>query len=79
MKLNPSGVIPVIFASSVLLFPLQIAQMLGTRVGWLADVAYWLRPGGVWYLVFYTLLIIFFAYFYTQVTLNPMELAKNIR
>jgi preprotein translocase subunit SecY len=78
-KINPSGVIPVIFASSVLTFPLQIAQSLGPDVRWLQSVAVWLQPGGAPYLIVYTVLIIFFAYFYTQVTLNPIEIAKNIR
>jgi preprotein translocase subunit SecY len=78
-KLNPSGVIPVIFASSVLVFPLQIAQSLGARVAWLARLASWLRPNGAAYVIGYTLLIIFFAYFYTQVTLNPVEISKHIR
>ncbi len=78
-KINPSGVIPVIFASSILQFPLQIAGNLGSRVKWLGDFAYWFRFGGAPYLVVYTLLIIFFAYFYTQVTLNPTEIAKQIR
>lgn len=78
-KINPSGVIPVIFASSVMTFPLQIAQGMGPGVRWLQSVAYWLRPDGSAYLVTYTLLIVFFAYFYTQVTLNPIEIAKNIR
>jgi preprotein translocase subunit SecY len=78
-KINPSGVIPVIFASSVLVFPLQIAQNLGPRIEWLSRFASWLRPNGFPYVVAYTLLIIFFAYFYTQVTLNPVEISKNIR
>jgi preprotein translocase subunit SecY len=71
-KINPSGVIPVIFASSVLTFPLQIAGNIGAKVKWLSDFAYWLRPNGAPYLILYTLLIIFFAYFYTQVSLNPV-------
>jgi preprotein translocase subunit SecY len=78
-KINPSGVIPVIFASSVLVFPLQIAQNLGSRVDWLSRFASWLRPNGIPYIIAYTGLIIFFAYFYTQVTLNPIEISKNIR
>jgi preprotein translocase subunit SecY len=78
-KVNPSGVIPVIFASSVLLFPVQIAQSLGSRIEWLSRLAAWLRPNGFAYEVAYALLIIFFAYFYTQVTLNPVEISKNIR
>ena len=78
-KLNPSGVIPIIFASSFLMFPLQIAGNLGAAVPWLASVANFLRPHDWPYLTIYTLLIIFFAYFYTQVTLNPIEISKQIR
>jgi preprotein translocase subunit SecY len=78
-KINPSGVIPVIFASSVLTFPLQIAQSLGPDVRWLRNLSVWLRPDATPYLIVYTMLIIFFAYFYTQVTLNPIEISKNIR
>ncbi|MDR0683615.1 MAG: preprotein translocase subunit SecY [Spirochaetaceae bacterium] len=78
-KINPSGVIPVIFASSILTFPLQIASTVGGNVPWLAAISRALTPRGVLYNVLYVLLIVFFAYFYTQVTLNPIEIAKNIR
>ena len=78
-KINPSGVIPIIFASSFLTFPLQIASSLGPNVRWLSRVAAVLSPAGLLYNVLLVLLIIFFAYFYTQVTLNPTEIAKNIR
>lgn len=78
-KINPSGVIPVIFASSLLTFPLQIAQSFGVQAKWLRDFSYWLRPSGFWYNFFYVLFIVFFAYFYTQVSLNPQEISKNIR
>ena len=78
-KINPSGVIPVIFASSILIFPLQIAQNLGSRWEWLSRLAAWLHPNGAPYVIFYALLILFFAYFYTQATLNPIEIAKQIR
>jgi preprotein translocase subunit SecY len=78
-KINPSGVIPVIFASSILVFPLQIAQSLGGQVSWLSKFASWLRPDGVPYVIIYASLIVFFAYFYTQVTLNPIEISRNIR
>ena len=78
-KINPSGVIPVIFASSFLTFPLQIASNLGPNVKWLNSLASFLRPDGLWYNIFYVILIVFFAYFYTQVTLNPTEIAKQIR
>jgi preprotein translocase subunit SecY len=78
-KINPSGVIPVIFASSILMFPLQIAQTVGGNLPWLATAARWLNPQGTFYNILYVLLIVFFAYFYTQVTLNPIEIAKQIR
>ncbi len=78
-KINPSGVIPVIFASSVMTFPLQILGGMGVKVRWMGTLAYWFRPSGWLYLTTYTLLIIFFAYFYTQVTLNPQEISKQIR
>lgn len=78
-KINPSGVIPVIFASSFLQFPLQIATSLGPDVRWLNRLAAFLTPTGLWYNIFLVMLIIFFAYFYTQVQFNPAEIAKNIR
>ena len=79
LKLNPSNVIPVIFASALLSFPLQIASSLGTRVRWMARFAEWLNPQGAPYLIIYTLLIIAFAFFYTQISMNPVEMAKQIR
>ncbi|MCX7023499.1 MAG: preprotein translocase subunit SecY [Spirochaetes bacterium] len=78
-KVNPSGVIPVIFASSLLTFPLQFAQMMGPNVKWLRDFAYFLRPAGIAYNITYVLFIVFFAYFYTQVSLNPTEISRQIR
>ena len=81
-KINPSGVIPVIFASSFLTFPLQIVSSIGASKAsatWVSKLSYILQPTGITYNVLLVLLIIFFAYFYTQVTLNPTEIAKNIR
>jgi preprotein translocase subunit SecY len=78
-KINPSGVIPVIFASSILTFPLQISGTLGVNAKWLRDFSYFLSPRGFWYNFLYVALIVFFAYFYTQVTLNPQQISKNIR
>jgi preprotein translocase, SecY subunit len=78
-KINPSGVIPVIFASSILQFPIQIASTMGVNWKWMRDFEYWIRPSGFWYNFLYVALIIFFAYFYTQVTLNPAQISKNIR
>lgn len=78
-KINPSGVIPIIFASSFLTFPLMLSQMWGSNVSWLASVARFLRSDGWGYNIMYVVLIIFFAYFYIQVALNPTEIAKQIR
>jgi len=78
-KINPSGVIPVIFASSILTFPIQIASMVGENVTWLKALSRILTPRGTLYNMLYVMLIVFFAYFYTQVSLNPVEIAKNIR
>ena len=75
-KINPSGVIPVIFASTLLSFPLQLGY--NSNIGWLRAIAEFLDPQGAAYLIIYTLLIIAFAFFYTQVSLNPIEMAKNI-
>ena len=79
-KINPSGVIPVIFASSILTIPVQLAQGLssGSSTFW-SRVAVVMDPYSWFYLALYTLLIVFFAYFYTQVSLNPVEISKQIR
>lgn len=79
-KINPSGVIPVIFASSILTIPVQLASSLGSGGGefW-GKMAVAFDTSGPLYLILYTLLIIFFAYFYTQVTLNPIEISRQIR
>lgn len=81
-KINPSNVIPLIFASSLLMLPLQLVSMIGSNQNssrWVARLSTILTPHGLWYNVLLVILIVFFAYFYTQVTLNPTEIAKNIR
>ncbi len=81
-KINPSNVIPLIFASSLLTLPLQLVSMIGNNqdsARWVARLSAVLTPNGLWYNVLLVILIVFFAYFYTQVTLNPIEIAKNIR
>lgn len=81
-KVNPSNVMPLIFASSLLTFPIQLIQMFGSNQNgarWIASLSRVLTPNGLWYNILFMLLIIFFAYFYTQVTLNPTEIAKQIR
>ncbi|MCR4398492.1 MAG: preprotein translocase subunit SecY [Firmicutes bacterium] len=77
MKINQAGVIPVIFASSVLAFPATIASFFASP--WaraLEQVFDYRRPG---YMIAYTLLIVFFTYFYTAVTFNPIEISNNMK
>ena len=75
LKINTSGVIPPIFASSILVFPATIA----TFVPALKDYASYLTPGGLTYDVIYVGLIVFFCYFYTAVTFNPVDVADNLK
>src|SRR6056297_2497830 len=77
MKINQAGVIPVIFASSVLLFPGVIAQVL--PYDWAQNFASMIRPGSTLYLILYGLMILFFTYFYTAITFNPEEVAENMK
>jgi preprotein translocase subunit SecY len=77
LKINVSGVIPPIFASSILMFPTQIANMSGSN--FLQDMASVLHPADWRYNTIYTLLVIFFAYFYTAVQFNPVEVADNLK
>jgi preprotein translocase subunit SecY len=81
LKVNQSGVIPVIFASSILSFPALIASVLGDSANGVQD---WIQRNlvnhqGWWYISFYTLLIIFFSYFYTAIAFNPAQQADIIR
>ena len=83
IKVNQSGVIPIIFALSLLQFPLTITYFLKADSGFTAFVTKWLSPSGmpgVWvYGVLNVVLIIFFTYFYTQATFNPIEVADNMK
>ena len=79
LKLNTGGVIPVIFASSMLAVPQTIAGFIFTDVPWLRDVARQLDYNMPLYNLMYFLLIIFFAYFYTSIIFNPVEAADNMK
>ena len=79
LKLNTSGVIPPIFASSLLLLPATIASFSQNQTGWLAEMGAWLGRGHPIYLGLYVALIIFFTFFYTAVVFNPAETADNLR
>jgi preprotein translocase subunit SecY len=75
LKVNTAGVIPPIFASSILLFPASLASWFP----FLSKVSDAVRPGEWIYNVLYVLLIVFFAYFYTAVTFNPVDVADNLK
>lgn len=78
-KINPTGVIPIIFASAIILIPSQLAQMLGNEYPTFSNVVAYLSPGQLPYMIFYALLVIFFAYFYTFVQFNPVEISDNLK
>ena len=77
LRVNMAGVIPVIFAASLLAFPATIGQLTGT--GWGQDLSDFFVAGQAPYLIFECLLIILFTYFYTAVTFNPVDQADNLR
>ena len=80
LKLNTSGVIPPIFASSLLLFPLTIASFYGAGSGGiLQTISTYLAHGQPLYIVAYVALIVFFCFFYTSVVFNPAETADNLK
>lgn len=78
LKINYAGVIPVIFASSLLMFPATIGQMLG-RNSWMGRVANMLSPGSWVYLALFVLLILFFTYFWTATQFNPEQIASDMK
>ena len=84
LKLNTAGVIPPIFASSLLLLPITVAQFTNQQTGpgggdWITYITSQLGPGQPLYLVLFISLIIFFAFFYTAIVFNPEETADNLR
>ncbi|HKY22327.1 MAG TPA: preprotein translocase subunit SecY [Vicinamibacterales bacterium] len=80
LKVNTGGVIPVIFASSILAFPATIGQMFASDPGhWIMRVTDQLQMGMPLYVLLYITLIIFFAYFYTAIIFNPDDVAENMR
>ncbi|GAB5471698.1 MAG: preprotein translocase subunit SecY [Rhodospirillales bacterium] len=80
LRLNPSGVIPPIFASSLLLMPLTVANFSGdTGPAWLSFVTAYLGPGQPLYMLLYAGMIIFFAFFYTSIVFNPNDTADNLK
>lgn len=80
LKINTSGVIPPIFASSILLLPTTIASFTaGQGPGWLQTVTAWLGHGQPLYIAMFVALIVFFSFFYTAVVFNPHDTAENLK
>ena len=82
LKVNMAGVIPAIFASSLLLFPTSISQWFGQGVNapaFLQDIALLIGPGQPLYILLFSSLIIFFSFFYTALMYNPKEVADNLK
>ncbi|NIP55841.1 MAG: preprotein translocase subunit SecY, partial [Phycisphaerae bacterium] len=77
LKINTSGVIPPIFASSIIMFPATVAGFIQTP--WVQGIAQQISPGTWLYTTLYTIMIFFFAYFYTAVVFNPVDVADNLK
>ncbi len=77
LKVNTSGVIPPIFASSILIFPATVAGFIA--IPWVQSVARQLSPGTIFYTILYIGMIFFFAYFYTAIIFNPIDIADNLK
>jgi preprotein translocase subunit SecY len=78
LRVNTAGVIPIIFASSIMILPTTVAGFVHPDSP-LAALAEWFNPYGVLYNLLYAIIIVFFTYFYTAVVLNPNDLAENMR
>lgn len=77
LKVNMAGVIPPIFASSIIMFPATVANFI--NIPWVQNIAKSLTPGNLVYDIFYVAFIIFFCYFYTAVSFNPADVAENVK
>ncbi len=81
LKINMAGVIPPIFASSIMMLPATFAQWFSNvkGMGWLSKVSFWLSPGQLPYILLFTAAIVFFSFFYTALVFNPRETADNLK
>jgi len=77
LKINTSGVIPPIFASSIIMFPATVAGFIA--ITWVQEIARQFSPGSVLYTTLYVSMIFFFAYFYTAIIFNPVDIADNLK
>jgi preprotein translocase subunit SecY len=78
LRLNMAGVIPIIFASSIMTFPGMIGSFLPHSGVW-EEISRFFAPGGIIYSLIYAVLIIFFTYFYTAIVFNPVDIADNLK
>lgn len=81
LKINMSGVIPPIFASSILLLPMTLTTWFGggASTGWLSDIGLLLAPGQPLYMILFSVAVIFFCFFYTALVFNPRDTADNLK
>jgi preprotein translocase subunit SecY len=77
LKINVAGVIPPIFASSIMMFPATIGGLI--QIDWVQRVSALLNPGTIYYYILYVAFIVFFCFFYTAVTFNPVDVAENLK
>ncbi|HHB76774.1 MAG TPA: preprotein translocase subunit SecY [Desulfobulbus sp.] len=77
LKLNISGVIPPIFASSIMMFPATIGSFI--KIDWVQQVSAMLSPGTIFYYILYVAMLVFFCFFYTAVTFKPDDVAENLK
>ncbi|MDX1775330.1 MAG: preprotein translocase subunit SecY [Desulfobulbales bacterium] len=77
LKINVAGVIPPIFASSIMMFPATIGGLI--QIDWIQRVSASLNPGTIYYYILFTAFIVFFCFFYTAVTFNPVDVAENLK
>ena len=77
LKINVAGVIPPIFASSIMMFPATIGGLI--QIDWIQRVSAQLNPGTIFYYILFTAFIVFFCFFYTAVTFNPVDVAENLK
>ena len=77
LRINSAGVMPIIFAQSIIIVPTTIATF--SKIGFLKSIADYLQIGTVGYYLSYTVLIVFFTYFYTSIIFNPVDLAENLK
>ncbi|HNV23349.1 MAG TPA: preprotein translocase subunit SecY [Candidatus Omnitrophota bacterium] len=77
LKVDTAGIIAIIFAQSIILFPATMASFIPVK--WFQDMAMWIQRGHAAYYIIYGLLIVFFCYFYTAIVFNPVDVAENMK